>query len=379
MKIKDLTTKQRYDFNQVLPKFEELLKINLSHLSPSSLTLYKRAAAFITVTNDLQDKETQDITIELVRLCLTYNNLSFIIGLDNTPNTSKNIKISAFKNLVEIYYKEINEKISTVAYDSVIKMLGKQGNIIRKIIHKNRITNENKTQGTYSWDNLINLNKEYLKTFLEIKKNYLKYNEIPDYIFLRDCLTSNLYLNNVFNFENYKFNVVLRNEYKSCYLHIDDSPPTNNIRNYFWVNLTTKESKLVINKNKTTGGFKRVKGNQMGHTQIKNQKKQKYFPLSEEITEIILFIQQVFHERKDKPFIKCNNRINNYTSASWSKMLGRVLKKIDTKIASSNLRRMYFYKIKNSNHSTHIKQNILEMSDFSLAYNPEDKSADLIN
>ena len=60
-------------------------------------------------------------------------------------------------------------------------------------------------------------------------------------------------------------------------------------------------------------------------------------------------------------------------------MLGRVLKKIDTKIASSNLRRMYFYKIKNSNHSTHIKQNILEMSDFSLAYNPEDKSADLIN
>ena len=84
-----------------------------------------------------------------------------------------------------------------MAYDSIIKMLGTQGNIIRKIIHKNRITMENKTQGTYTWDDLINLNKEYLKTFLEIKKNYLKYNEIPDYIFLRDCLVSNLYINNI--------------------------------------------------------------------------------------------------------------------------------------------------------------------------------------
>jgi len=377
MKIKDLTTEQRYDFNQVQLKFDELLKINLSHLSTSSLTLYKRAASFITVTNNLQDKETKDITIELVRLCLTYNNLSFIIGLENTPNTSKNIKISAFKNLVEIYYKELNNEISTVAYDSIIKMLGTQGNIIRKIIHKNRITMENKTQGTYTWDDLINLNKEYLKTFLEIKKNYLKYNEIPDYIFLRDCLVSNLYINNIFNFENFNFNIVLRNEYKSCYLHIDDNPPTNNIRNYFWVNLSTKESKLIINKNKTTGGYKRVKGTQIGHTQTKQQKKQKHFHLNEEITEIILFIQQVFHERKDKPFIKCNNRINNYTSASWSKMLGRVLKKIDTKITSSNLRRMYFYKIKNSNHSIHIKQKILETSDFSLTYNPEDKLADV--
>ena len=66
MKIKDLTTEQRYDFNQVQLKFDELLKINLSHLSTSSLTLYKRAASFITVTNNLQDKETKDITIELV-------------------------------------------------------------------------------------------------------------------------------------------------------------------------------------------------------------------------------------------------------------------------------------------------------------------------
>ena len=39
MKIKDLTTEQRYDFNQVQLKFDELLKINLSHLSTSSLTL----------------------------------------------------------------------------------------------------------------------------------------------------------------------------------------------------------------------------------------------------------------------------------------------------------------------------------------------------
>lgn len=372
MKVKDLTKEQRLNFGIIQPKFDELLKIKLSHLSISSINLYKRALSYISVFNNIHNKNIKDITIYLVTECLTFNNLSNIIGNEETPNTSKNIRISSFKNLVEIYKNEINNEISTVAYDSIIKMLGMNGGIIRKNIFKERSIIENNTNITYSWEDLVKLNDEYLKTFYEIKINYLKFNEVPDYIFLRDCLVSNLYLNNIDTYQDYKFNVILRNEYKSCYLYIGDNPPTNNLKNYFWLNVNNNISKIIINKNKTTGGYKRNKGTDIGHTHIVNQKKQKIFPLNNKITEIILFIQHIFHERKDKPFIKSNNRINNYTSGSWSKMLGRVLKKIEFKITSSNLRKLYFYNIKKNNYSTNIKHHILEMSDYSLNYNFEE-------
>ena len=183
---------------------------------------------------------------------------------------------------------------------------------------------------------------------------------------LRDCLVCNLYVNNNFKHKSLDFNVLLRNEYKSLYLHIGDhQPPTTN-KNYLWVKLESNDSKIIINKNKTTGGVKRCIGTNIGHTKIIPQKDQKIFPLNKDITKIILFIQQVFNERKDRPFIKSNNRVSNYTSSTWSKMLTRVFKNIDSKISSTLIRKIYYQKILESDYLLNEKQLIYEMSDFSL-------------
>ena len=65
-------------------------------------------------------------------------------------------------------------------------------------------------------------------------------------------------------------------------------------------------------------------------------------------------------------FIKSNNRVSNYTSSTWSKMLTRVFKNIDSKISSTLIRKIYYQKILESDYLLNEKQLIYEMSDFSL-------------
>jgi len=368
MKIKDLTVEQKSEFRRELPKFDLFLKEHLKHLATTSLSLYKRTLSYISVINNLQNLDTKDICICLTQKALTNNNLIHIIGDENTTNNNKNIRLSAFKNLVEIFKTDIKKEISSVAYNSIIEKLGKRGCKIRQNILKDRQNKDVETNpiSNLNWEELQSLNKEYLKKFKEIQHQYIKYNEIPDYMFLRDCLVCNLYVNNTFKHKTLDFNVILRNEYKSLYLHIgDNQPPTTN-KNYLWVKLEGNDSKIVINKNKTTGGVKRCISNDIGHTKIIPQKDQKIFALNKDITKIILFIQQVFNERKDRPFIKSNNRVSNYTSSTWSKMLTRVFKNIDSKISSSLVRKIYYQKIMEGNYSINEKQLIYEMSDFSL-------------
>ena len=117
------------------------------------------------------------------------------------------------------------------------------------------------------------------------------------------------------------------------------------------------DHRIVINKNKTTGGILRKIGGQLGETTITPQKNQKIFPLNKEIVKIIMFIKQCFQERIDKPFIKCNNRELNYSSSTWSKMLSRVFKKITTNITCNVIRKVY---------DTHINWDDLEENDKSL-------------
>ena len=368
MKVKDLTVEQKSEFRRELPKFDLFLKEHLKHLATTSLSLYKRTLSYISVINNLQNLNTKDICICLTKKALTNNNLIHIVGDEVTTNNNKNIRLSAFKNLVEIYKPEIKKEISSVAYNSIIEKLGKRGCKIRQNILKDRKNKdiERNPISNLNWDELQCLNKEYLKKFKEIQHQYIKHNEIPDYMILRDCLVCNLYVNNNFKHKSLDFNVLLRNEYKSLYLHIGDhQPPTTN-KNYLWVKLESNDSKIIINKNKTTGGVKRCIGTNIGHTKIIPQKDQKIFPLNKDITKIILFIQQVFNERKDRPFIKSNNRISNYTSSTWSKMLTRVFKNIDSKISSTLIRKIYYQKILESDYLLNEKQLIYEMSDFSL-------------
>tara|TARA_R110002033_G_scaffold170686_2_gene213819 strand:- start:194 stop:1372 length:1179 start_codon:yes stop_codon:yes gene_type:complete len=366
MKIKTLTQNQKISFKNEMPKYEVFLKEKLPHLATTSLSLYKRTLSYISTINKCNDKTVEETCIFLTSKLLTDTSLDCVIGDSNVSESNKNIRLSAFKNLVEIFRDEIKLKISPVAFNTTISMMGKAGGNIRKQILEIRKNKDLLSPSTMqTWEELTELNKIYLKKFNYIKNQYIKTNEVPDYVFLRDCLISNLYINNSFKLKNNEFNVILRNEYKSLYLHIGDNQPTSTSKNYIWIKLDSNDHKIIINKNKTTGGVKRKNlGDFIGHTSVYPQKNQKTFPLNKEIAKIIIFIKQVFNERSDKPFIKCNNRELNYTSSTWSKMLQRVFKKINPKLSSNLIRKIYQLKIDTTEDlSNQDKMLIYEMND----------------
>jgi len=374
MKIKTLTQKEKISFKNEMPKYEVFLKEKLPHLAETSLSLYKRTLSYISTINKCNDKTVEDTCIFLTSKLLTDTSLDCVIGDSNVSESNKNIRLSAFKNLVEIFRDEIKLKISPVAFNTTISMMGKAGGNIRKQIMETRRNKDLLSPSTMqTWEELTELNKIYLKKFNYIKNQYIKTNEVPDYVFLRDCLISNLYINNSFKLKNNEFNVILRNEYKSLYLHIGDNQPTSTSKNYIWIKLDSNDHKIIINKNKTTGGVKRKNlGDFIGHTSVYPQKNQKTFPLNKEIAKIIIFIKQVFNERSDKPFIKCNNRELNYTSSTWSKMLQRVFKKINPKLSSNLIRKIYQLKIDTTEDlSNQDKLLIYEMND--LFHNPKNQ------
>ena len=378
MKIKNLSIEEKSQFRREMPKYETFLKEKLTHLAPTSQSLYKRTLAYISVINKLYDSTIKDTCIILTQKALTDDNLDHIIGGEDVTYNNKNIRISAFKNLVEIFKIDIKKEISSVAYNTIMEKMGKSGGNIRKNIFEERKIKDIETNPLtcLNWDELQDLNKEYLKKFKHVQNQYIKHNEIPDYMFLRDCLVCNLYINNLYKIKNLEFNVILRNEYKSLYLHIGENQPTTTNRNYIWIKLESNDSKIIINKNKTTGGVKRCIGETIGHTKIIPQRDQKTFPLNKDVTKIILFIQQVFNERKDRPFIKCNNRENNYSSSTWSKMISRVFKRVDSKISSSLIRKIYYQKNQESNLSLKDKQIIFEMCDFSPSFHISEKETE---
>ena len=363
MKIKELNDKQKKLFKLDLTKYKYFTYENLERLSVSSRNLYSRALSYISVINDCSDLTSEQMCIKLCKNVLTNEKLETekledIIGDNNVTYNNKNIRISAFKNLIEVYKEPIKKQISNVAYKTILGTISQHGNIIRKNISIIKNEKEHlRADSNRDWNEFIDLKNEYNKKFKYIKEQYLKYSEVPGYQFLRDCLVCNLYANNVFKIKSLEFNVILRNEYKSCYLHIGDEQPPNTTRNYFWIKLNGNDHRIVINKNKTTGGILRKIGGQLGETTITPQKNQKIFPLNKEIVKIIMFIKQCFQERIDKPFIKCNNRELNYSSSTWSKMLSRVFKKITTNITCNVIRKVY---------DTHINWDDLEENDKSL-------------
>ena len=342
MKIKKLNDNQKKIFKNELIKYQQFLEQHIERLSTSSKSLYARTLAYISVMNNLELKTPKETCIELTRIILSEENLNSIYGTCTSSDNNKNIQISAFKNLIEVYKLDIKKNVSPNAYKEMIKMIGQKGNIIRKKIQEKRQENELKKFDTLkTWEEFQELLDDYNKKYKYIYQQYLITNEIPDYHFLRDCLICNLYLNNSFKIKSTEFNVILRNEYKNLYLHIgDDAPPSTN-KNYFWIKLDSNDHKIIINKNKTTGGLKRVMAGNMGETTTINQKNQKIFPLHKNIAKIILFIKQVFNERPDKPFIKCNNRQLSYNSSTWGKMLSRVFKKLGNNISCNIIRKVY--------------------------------------
>ena len=253
----------------------------------------------------------------------------------------------------------------------MMKIIGQKGNLLRKKIQEKRNIQEiKKWDSLKTWEEFRELADDYNKKFKYIQQQFLITNEVPDYHFLRDCLVCNLYINNIFKIKQTEFNVILRNEYKNLFLHIGDEPPLQNNKNYFWIKLESNDHKIIINKNKTTGGLKRVMGSDIGITSLKPQKNQKVFPLNKNIAKIILFIKQVFNERPDKPFIKCNNRELNYNSSTWGKMLSRVFKKLGNNISCNIIRKVYDMYIDWDILTDKDKELISSMNDFTKKINP---------
>lgn len=365
MKIKKLNTEQKKIFKNEFTKYLSFLNDNIERLSVASKNLYGRTLAFISTINELQLKTPLETCIILTQKILSDENLISIFGEDNTSENNKNIQISAFKNLVEVYKQEIKKDISPTAYKELMKVLGQKGNMIRQKIQEKRAEKEVLNICTLkTWEEFQNILIEYNKKFKYIQQQFLITNEIPDYHFLRDCLVCNLYLNNTYKIKQTEFNVILRNEYKNLFLHIGDEPPILTNKNYFWIKLDSTDHKIIINKNKTTGGIKRVLGSEIGLTSVKAQKNQKIYPLNKNIAKIILFIKQVFNERPDKPFIKCNNRELNYNSSTWGKMLNRVFKKLGNNITCNVIRKVYDQYIDWDNINSTDKSIIMSMNDF---------------
>lgn len=374
MKVKELNEDQKKIFRLELNKYKLFINENLERLSSSSRNLYSRTLAYISVINNCNNLCPKEMCIKLSTKILTDEKLYCIIGDNKVTDNNKNIRISSFKNLVEVFKDDIKKNISNVAYKTILEFISRNGNIIRKSIQNFKNEKEHlKADSNRRWEEFVELKNIMNKKFKYIKEQYIKYNEVPDYHFLRDCLVCNLYINNSYKIKSFEFNVILRNEYKSCYLWIDDSPPPSTIKNYFWIKLNSTDHKIVINKNKTTGGIVRKIGGSLGETSIGLQKNQKLFPLNKEIVKIILFIKQTFNERLDKPFIKCNNRELTYSSSTWSKMLGRVFKKISSNISCNIIRKVYDSHVDWNNLEEKDKTLILLMNDLTKESNPIQK------
>ena len=53
MKVKELSQSEKVNFKKELLKYEVFLKHNLTHLAQTSLSLYKRTLAYISVINKI--------------------------------------------------------------------------------------------------------------------------------------------------------------------------------------------------------------------------------------------------------------------------------------------------------------------------------------
>ncbi len=346
MKIGELSVEKRKLFKEHVPTYFNFIKENSPHLSTSSHSLYSRALAYIAVENDLINLTPENLCIKLTQEALTTSDFIKIIGTDNHAN--QNIRLSAFRNLVEPYKESLKNKISEVSYKAISKLVSRKGTHIRRNIlesKSNNLKSETELLNMRSWKELqtiVNKNNQLLTVILG---KFFRTNEIPCYNTLRDILIGNLYCNNYHEFNNMRVHTILRNEYKSCYLWINPDTPPEDKKNYFWINLNGL-SKIVIQKSKTIGGVKRGHPNSEGETEVMPQKSRKIYPLNKNIVSQILFIKQTYNERIEIPFLKNNLRDGGITDGQWHRMLYSIFKDLAPQISCTTIRKIYYNEIK---------------------------------
>ncbi len=367
MKVKNLSSDKKKLFTQNLSKYETFLNENCSQLSKSSVNLYKRTLSYMAVENESTDLTPKEFAIFLAQDLLTYNSFNRIVG--ESENNNMNIRISAFRNLIEPFKKELEEQISEVSYNVISKLITQKGSRIRKSILEEKGKNEknrNEHTNMKTWEDLQSVVNSNNIEYKKILCKYYKDGEVPDYQTLRNILIVNLYCNNWHVKDGHKIYTLLRNEYRNFYLWINTNPVPKNDKNYFWINLDSNKHYIVIQKSKTVGGIRRVpKNNDEGGSQIIKQEGYKQYILNDYIVNILLFIKTIFKENETNIFIKNNNRTSAIAVEKWSHQITCIFRDVANNINSTTIRKILYNSIDFTKLDYNMSSYILKQQDHS--------------
>lgn len=334
MKIRDLSEEQKKHFKVNVEVYKSFLENKTPQLSNYSHSMYARALAYIAVENNLNFHSAEQLAIALSREILTTSDFVKIVGTDTGSN--QNIRLSAFRNLVKPFNQQLEENISEVSYATLTKLLSRKGCHIRKTLLESKSKNlktEAELMKSRSWKDLQNIVSKLNQKYNSIVSKFLKTNEIPDYITLRNILIANLYMFNSHKHEDMTIHVILKNEYRTAYLWINEKEPPQDKNHYFWINYETNKHYFVVNRSKAIPGL------------LEPIKKRKIFVLSQRIVNMIIFIKQTFNESIDRPFFKNNVRETMPYSTDWIRIVNKIFEEIGQGICASTLKTVYLNEI----------------------------------
>jgi len=326
MKIKNFTSVEKAHFRKSAGDYLEFYKEVTSTLSSYSHAMYSRALSYIAVENGLYNLTPKELAVALSKDILTNTDFKKILGNDSDAN--QNIRLAAFRNLVDPFREDLKTEISSVSYETLLKMLLKKKGRVRKSMNdaKESKTSEQLLQKR-SWRDLQKVVKEMNKNYNKIVNTFLKTNEIPDYVTLRNILVGNLYMFNAHEHDGQIVHVLLRNEYRTAYVWIKDTPPPSDRNNYFWINFETNKHWFVVQKSKTQTSQSHVS--------------RRMFTLAQNVVNMIIFIKQTFNESCEKPFFKNNRRDAPPHNTEWIRLVGKIFEDAGQNINCSVIRQIY--------------------------------------
>lgn len=342
MKISSLTVEQKKNFKSNVPIYLEFLKSTAPKLSKCSHQLYSRALSFISVENDMIHLTPKQLALKLTKQVLSDNDFSKITGEDTSGN--QNIRLSAFRNLVEPFKDSLEEEISCVSVQSLNSLVSKKGCHIRKKISETK-KDEDKNMTDIlkeknNWTKLQKIVTQYNQKYDVTFTRFLKTNEIPDYVTLRDAVICNLYCNNYHLHDGMNVYVILHNEYKTCHIWISHEAPPEDKTNYFWINLSSNEHFIVIQKSMTVGVNKRITDGEGGTKLVEVGEKRKMFKLSRFIASQLLFLKTTFNERCDRPLFKNDTRDGPMNDQKWIRTINKIYHPVSVTTTCKTIRKI---------------------------------------
>ncbi len=334
MKIRDLNEEQKKQFKYNVEVYRAFMINKAPQLSDYSHSMYARALSYIAVENNLNFHSPEELAIALTKDILTTSDFIKIVGTDTGSN--QNIRLSAFRNLVNPFKDLLQQNISEASYTTLSKLLSRKGCHIRKTLLESKSKNlktEAELMTSRSWKDLQGVVSKLNKKYNMIVSRFLKTNEIPDYITLRNILIANLYMFNSHEYEGLCIHVLLKNEYRTAHLWINEKEPPQDKNHYFWINYENNKHYFVINRSKAMKGL------------LEPIKNRKMFVLSQRIVNMIIFIKQTFNESIDKPFFKNNTRDTTPYSTDWIRIVNKIFEDIGQGVCASTLKSVYLNEI----------------------------------